>query len=122
MDTTSSSRVIELSEATFGEAVGSLGLAVVDFWAPWCGPCHAMAPQFERAAAMRPQYRFAKVNVDEEPALASAFQVRGIPTIAVLRDGEIVGTAAGVVGAEQLIAALDEIASTSPEESTAGSP
>jgi thioredoxin len=122
MDTTSSSRVIELSEATFGEAVGSPGLAVVDFWAPWCGPCHAMAPQFERAAAMRPQYRFAKVNVDEEPALASAFQVRGIPTIAVLRDGEIVGTAAGVVGAEQLIAALDEIASTSPEESTAGSP
>jgi thioredoxin len=122
MDTTSSSRVIELSEATFGEAVGSLGLAVVDFWAPWCGPCYAMAPQFERAAAMRPQYRFAKVNVDEEPALASAFQVRGIPTIAVLRDGEIVGTAAGVVGAEQLIAALDEIASTSPEESTAGSP
>ncbi|MFA9272205.1 MAG: thioredoxin family protein, partial [Baekduiaceae bacterium] len=86
------------------------GITVVDFWAPWCGPCRAMAPQLDRAATLRPQYRFAKVNVDEEQALAAAFQIRGIPTLAVLRDGQLVGTASGVVQADQLVQALDQVA------------
>ena len=54
----------ELTETTFTEEVSQPGVQVVDFWAPWCGPCHAMAPQLERAASLRPQYRFAKVNVE----------------------------------------------------------
>lgn len=103
--------VSELTAETFDEAVAGPGLAVVDFWAEWCGPCRAMAPQFERAAELRPQYRFGKVNVDEQPALAAAFQVQSIPTLAVLRDGELIGTAAGAVHAEQLVEALDKLAS-----------
>lgn len=82
----------------------------VDFWAPWCGPCRVMAPQIERAARLRPQYRFAEVNVDENPALASAYGVRAIPTLAILRYGELLGTAPGVVGADPLVAALDRVA------------
>jgi thioredoxin len=99
-----------LTADTFDAAVTEPGLTVIDFWAGWCGPCRMMAPQFEKAASLRPQYRFAKVDVDAEPALAARFGVQSIPTLAVLRDGELVGTAAGVVGAEQLIEALDRVA------------
>jgi thioredoxin len=99
----------DLTETTFDEAVAD-GVTVVDFWAGWCGPCRAMAPQFERAAAMRPGYRFAKVDVDTEPALATRYGIQSIPTVIVLRDGEPVAGQAGVIVAKQLVAALDRIA------------
>ena len=101
--------VQELGAGTFDAQV-SKGLTVVDFWAPWCAPCRAMAPQLERAARLRPQYRFAKVNVDEHPELAGRFGVRSIPTLAVIRDGKLMGTAAGLVGTDDLVAALDRAA------------
>ncbi len=76
-----------------------------------------MAPQFERAAQLRPDYRFAKVNVDEQPTVASAFQIRSIPTLVVISDGEVDRRLPGVVGAEQLVGALDQLAPT-PEPET----
>ena len=99
-----------LTEETFAEAVAGPGITVIDFWASWCGPCRAMAAQFENAAGLRPQYRFAKVDVDAEPALAARFQIRSIPTLIVLRDGEPVAAQAGIVGADALVKALDRIA------------
>lgn len=99
----------QLTETTFDQAVAD-GVTVVDFWAAWCGPCRAMAPQFERAAELRPGYRFAKVDVDAQPALAARYGIRSIPTVMVLREGAPVAAQAGVIGAEQLIAALDQIA------------
>jgi thiol-disulfide isomerase/thioredoxin len=69
------STIEHLTDATFADAVTD-GLTVIDFWAAWCGPCRAMAPQFERAAQLRPQYRFAKVDVDAEPELASRYACR----------------------------------------------
>ena len=101
--------VHELTATSFDTAVRD-GLTVVDFWAPWCGPCRAIAPQFERAARMRPEYRFAKVNVDEQPALAARFGVRSIPTLVLIRDGRPLGAAAGLVRADDLVAALDRAA------------
>jgi thioredoxin len=101
--------VEDLTTDTLDEQVRD-GLTVVDFWAPWCAPCRAMAPQIERAARLRPQYRFAKVNVDEQPELAARFAVRSIPTLAVIRDGSLMGTAAGLVAADDLVAALDRAA------------
>ena len=104
------STIEQLTGDTFAAAV-SEGLTVVDFWAGWCGPCRAMALQFERAAQLRPQYRFAKVDVDAEPALAAAYGIRSIPTLMVLRDGKPIAAQAGVVGADQLVQALDRLAS-----------
>jgi thioredoxin 1 len=104
------STIADLTANTFEQAVAGPGVAVVDFWAPWCAPCRMMAPQLERAAQMRPGYRFAKVNVDEQPELADVFQIRSIPTLAVLRDGELLGIAPGLVGADDLVKALDKIA------------
>jgi thioredoxin-like negative regulator of GroEL len=69
-----------------------------------------MAPQFERAAALRPEYRFAKVDVDAEPAIAGRYGIRSIPTLLVFRDGEPAAAQAGVIPADQLVGALDRIA------------
>ena len=108
-----------LTEETFTATVNRPGLAVIDFWAVWCGPCRAMAPQFERAASLRPQYRFAKVDVDAEPGLAARFGIRSIPTLMVLRDGEAIAAQAGLVGADQLVEALDRLAAPAAEAAAA---
>jgi thioredoxin len=106
-----------LTDTSFVDAV-SEGIMVIDFWAAWCGPCRAMAPQFQRAAQLRPQYRFAKVDVDAEPELATRYAIRSIPTLMVLRDGEPIAVQAGLIPAEPLVEALDRLAAAGSE--TAG--
>jgi thioredoxin 2 len=71
---------------------------IVDFWAPWCGPCRAMAPIFERAAKeLEPRARFAKVNVDDEPEIARRYGIRGIPTLIAFEKGKVANQHAGLV-------------------------
>ena len=113
-----STSIENLTQTTFTAAIKQPGILVIDFWAPWCGPCRRIAPQFERAARLRPQYRVAKVNVDEEPTVANAFQIRSIPTLGVFGDGEVVGAYAGVLDAELLAGALDQLVPT-PKPETA---
>jgi len=71
---------------------------VVDFWAPWCGPCRAMAPVFERAAQeLEPAARFVKVDVDNEPGLSAEFGIQGIPALFVFRNGQVASRQAGMM-------------------------
>lgn len=78
---------------------------LVDVWAPWCGPCRAMAPMFERAAAeLEPEVRLLKLNSDEEPAIAAELGVRGIPALYLLHGGRVVAQTAGAMEAGRIVA------------------
>jgi thioredoxin 2 len=90
---------IELTASRFEKHLTRNDLPViVDVWAPWCGPCKMMAPHFEEAARQfAPRARFAKVNSDEENALAARFGIRGIPTVIVFRDGREVARQSGAM-------------------------
>ena len=97
-----------LKQADFDAAVNAAELAVVDFWADWCGPCKMLAPTVEKLAeSYAGRVLVAKVNVDEEPELARRFGVMSIPTLVFLRRGTEVDRKVGVQPAEALTAALD---------------
>ncbi len=92
---------VELNEAAFERhLVGNDLPVVVDFWAPWCGPCKTMAPEFEKAAALlEPAVRLVKVNTEEAQSLAQRYNIRSIPTMALFRGGREVARQSGAIGA-----------------------
>ena len=99
--------VVELTKEDFEQVLTSNPTVVVDFWAPWCGPCRGFAPVFEKVSEQHPDVVFAKVNTDDEQEIASHFQIRSIPTLMVFREQIIVFSQPGALtqGAfEQVVA------------------
>ena len=94
-----------LDEAGFAKHVSRSDLPVlVDFWAPWCGPCRMMAPQFEAAAReLEPHVRLVKVNTEEAQSLAAQLQIRSIPTLALFKGGREVARQPGAMGAADIV-------------------
>jgi len=99
-----------LTQASFDETVATTeGLLLVDFWAPWCGPCRAIAPVLDSLVAESgDRVKLAKVNVDDEPALAARHEIRSIPTILLVQDGRIVDRVVGAVPRATLEAKIDK--------------
>ncbi|HRE14680.1 MAG TPA: thioredoxin [Usitatibacteraceae bacterium] len=104
--------VVELTQDNFEQVVTGNPLVIVDYWAPWCGPCRGFAPVFEKVAEANPDIVFAKVNTDEEQGIAQHFQIRSIPTLMVFKEQVIVFSNPGALpqGAlEQVIAKAKEL-------------
>ncbi len=101
---------IKITQDNFeAEVLQSDKPVLLDFWATWCGPCKMIAPVIaEIAAEVEGRAKVGKVNVDEEPELAAAFQINSIPTLVVMKGGKAVNTAVGFKPKDQIIAMLDE--------------
>ena len=88
------------------EVLRSDKTVLLDFWATWCGPCRMVAPILEEIAAERPDIKVCKVNVDEQPELASRYRIMSIPTLMVVKNGQVVNQAVGARPKSQILSML----------------
>ena len=99
--------VINITKANFEEEVMKSEIPVLlDFWAPWCGPCRMLSPIVDEVAEEHPEIKVGKINVDEEEELAVKFDVMSIPTLFVIKNGEVVNQSLGAIPKAQVVALI----------------
>lgn len=101
--------IVELNKDNFQDAITPDGTLIIDFWAPWCGPCRSFAPVFEKASDKYTDITFAKVNTEEQQELAGALGIRSIPTIMVFRERVLLFSQPGALSAGQLDDLLTQV-------------
>ncbi len=108
--------VIELSQSNFDETISNNDIVIIDFWAPWCGPCLQFAPTFKEASKKIEGVTFAKVNTEEEQALGAHFRIRSIPTLMIFREQIGIFSQPGAVTAIDLEDLLNKAKSINMDE------
>lgn len=93
---------VHMTKDNFDQIINSNPFIIIDFWAPWCGPCQGFGPVFEAESENHPDIVFAKVNTEEEQELGGLFQIRSIPTLMIFREQVIIYSEAGALQASQL--------------------
>jgi thioredoxin 1 len=103
---------VDITEESFKSVAEKDGIVLIDWWAPWCGPCRIFGPTYEKVAERHPDITFGKVNTEEEQSLAGAFDIRSIPTLMILRDKVLLFSQAGALpeaALEDVIRQVQEI-------------
>lgn len=100
--------IIKLTSENFEKEIRNYeGVALIDFYADWCGPCKMVSPIVDELAESQSEYKICKVNVDDESELAAAFSVMSIPTLVVMKNGEVADTHIGLAGKSKILAMLE---------------
>ncbi|MBW1872835.1 MAG: thioredoxin [Deltaproteobacteria bacterium] len=107
---------IELNSKNLDETIKGNAILIIDFWAPWCGPCKMFGPIFEKASEKYPEIAFAKCNTQEQEQVAGSFGIKAIPTLAVFRDQVMVFMQSGALPAEALDDVIKQVQSLDMDE------
>ncbi len=100
---------VEITSKNFAETLEQGGIVLLDWWAPWCGPCRAFGPIYERAAAQNPDIVFGKINTEEQRDLARSFSISSIPTLMIIRDKVLIYSKPGMLPDKALAGLIDQV-------------